>query len=97
MKISELRTIIKEEIASRLSEDQIKADFIKKLADELIDTINNWDGLVGEFDMDEAADVILMNADLPEGMSVDMRNDITTDDIITKATSIEFGMDEIIK
>ncbi len=97
MKISILRTIIKEEIASRLSEDQIKADFIKKLADELIDTINNWDGLVGEFDMEEAADVILMNADLPEGMSVDMRNDITTDDIITKATSIEFGMDEIVK
>lgn len=97
MKISELRTIIKEEIASRLSEDQIKADFIKKVANELIDTLNNWPGSVKDFDMEEAADVILMNADLPQGMSVDMKNNITTDDIITKATDIEFGMDEIIK
>lgn len=96
MKISELRTIIKEEITSRLSEDKIKNDFIEKLAIELIDTLNNWSHSMKDFDMEEAADVILNNADLPEGMSVDMRNDITTDNIITKAMAIEFGMDEVI-
>lgn len=96
MNISELRTIIKEEIASRLSEDKIKKDFIKKLAIEFNDTINNWKYSLQDLDFDEAADVILMNADLPQGMSVDMKNNITTDDIITKATDIEFGMDEVI-
>lgn len=123
LKISELRTIIKEEIANKLSEisgdaefassagehyvdgtpdqpsqgDQIKADFIEKLAIEFNDTIKNWKYSLQDFDFDEAADVILMNADLPQGMSVDMKNDITTDDIITRATAIEFGMDEIVK
>lgn len=94
MKISELRTIIKEEINNRLSEDKIKNDFIEKLAIELIDTLNNWSYPMRDFDMEEAADVILNNADLPEGMNVDMRNSITTDDIISKATDIEFGMNE---
>ena len=104
MKVTELRKIIKEEISNVLNEssygiasNKIKSDFIDKLANELRDTVHNWDKTLGKLDMGEAAEVILDNADLPEGMDIYVKNSITTDDIISRATNIEFGMDKNIK